>query len=113
MGGFMAKSQPFPEPVANWALASLPRADYEQLFPEMELVSLNFGEVLHDAVMLFLEFSTASRLARPSGVVIRTKSPRRATSTGNFLGASSGPLPPMPASSPEANPTSPSVIAFS
>ena len=45
----MAKVQPSPEPVANWALASLPRRDYEKLFPDLEPVSLAFGEVLHDA----------------------------------------------------------------
>ena len=44
----MAKAQSSPEPVANWALATLPHRDYEQLFPDLEPVSLNFGEVLHD-----------------------------------------------------------------
>ena len=44
----MAKAQPSPEPVANWALASLPRRDYQQLLPDLEPASLNFGEVLHD-----------------------------------------------------------------
>jgi hypothetical protein len=44
----MAKVQPFTESVANWALASLPRGDYEQLLPSLEPVPLNFGEVLHD-----------------------------------------------------------------
>jgi CRP-like cAMP-binding protein len=45
----MAKVQPSPGPVANWALASLPRGDYEQLLPSLEPVPLNFGEVLHEA----------------------------------------------------------------
>jgi CRP-like cAMP-binding protein len=45
----MAKVPPSPELVANWALASLPRRDYERLSPGLEPVSLHFGEVLHDA----------------------------------------------------------------
>jgi len=46
----MAKVQPFPpEPVANWTLTSLPRENYEQLLPSLEMVPLNLGEVLHEA----------------------------------------------------------------
>jgi CRP-like cAMP-binding protein len=44
----MAKVHPSPGLVTNWVLASLPRGDYEQLLPSLELVALNFDEVLHD-----------------------------------------------------------------
>jgi CRP-like cAMP-binding protein len=35
-------------PVANSVLAALPRADYERLLPDLELLALKLGEVLHE-----------------------------------------------------------------
>src|SRR5947209_2536895 len=44
----MAKSASSPEAVTNWALASLPRGEFQRLVPSPETVTLHLGDVLHE-----------------------------------------------------------------
>jgi hypothetical protein len=38
----------YPLPIANKILAALPRAEYQHLLPNLEMVTLTFGEVMYE-----------------------------------------------------------------